>query len=181
MCIRHSSLFLTSTISINADLYRLLHKLSLHSTILFLSLSGDFSWTQHSLSWMLTTYTYFILALPVVVLFSPDQWHWLHQIYGHRTGVDDPSCWEGGYSTPCLSFNLALTEAQHYNHALHYSSSTWTTPASQWVSTQEHVLKAGHCGYNSSQGDVIIRCEPLAGLAFFWSEEINMINACQFG
>ena len=35
-----------------------------------------------------------------------------------ETGVNDSSCWVGGYSTPCLSLNLALKGAQHYNHSI---------------------------------------------------------------
>ena len=29
---------------------------------------------------------------------------------------------------------------------------------------------------NGSQGEVVIRCEPLAGLAFFWSQDIELRN-----
>ena len=29
---------------------------------------------------------------------------------------------------------------------------------------------------NGSQGEVVIRCEPLAGLAFFWSQDIELQN-----
>ena len=116
----------------------------------------------------------FILALLVITLCSPNQCTWLHQIYvDNKTGIDDPSCWEGGYSTPCLSLNLALTGAQHYNclttillqpgqHQLHNASKL------------KNMFKLTIAG-NGSQG-VVIRCEPLAGLAFFWSEEININN-----
>ena len=34
-----------------------------------------------------------------------------------QTGVNDSSCWERGYSTPCLYLNLALKGVQHYNHS----------------------------------------------------------------
>ena len=57
----------------------------------------------------------FLLTLPVVTNCYPDQ-----RIYvDNQTGVNNHSCWEGGYScTPCLSLNLALKGAQHYNHSI---------------------------------------------------------------
>ena len=116
-----------------------------------------------------------ILALPVVALCYPDQW--LHQIYvDSQSGVNDSSCWEGGYSTPCYSLNEALTGAQHYNHStiihlqpgqhqLHSGSETELRNMSQLAIVG-----------NGSQGEVVIKCEPLAGLAFFWSDKIEIAN-----
>ena len=108
---------------------------------------------------------------------------WLHQIYvdSSQTGVNDSSCWEGGYSTPCLSLNLALKGAQHYNHSiaillqpgqhhLHSSSETQL----------RNILQLAIVG-NGSEGDVVITCQPLAGLAFFQSENIELRNVSMIG
>ena len=120
-----------------------------------------------------TTLVRLILALPVVALCSPHQW--LHQIYvDNKTGVGNASCWEGGYSTPCISFNLALTGAQHYNH----STAIFLQPGQHQLHNESQLRNMSQLAIvgNGSQGEVVIRCEPLAGLAFFWSEEINMTN-----
>ena len=59
----------------------------------------------------------FLLTLPVMVTHCyPDQR--LIYVDSSQTGVNDSSCWEGGYSTPCLSLNLAFKGAQHYNHSI---------------------------------------------------------------
>ena len=121
-----------------------------------------------------TTLVHLILALPVITLCSPDQ-YMLHQIYvDNKTGVDDPSCWEGGYSTPCFSFNLALTGAQYYKH----STTIFVQPGQHQLHYESKLKNMSQLAIvgNGSQGEVVIRCEPLAGLAFFWSEEINMTN-----
>ena len=117
-----------------------------------------------------------LLALPVVSLcYNANQ-----KIYvdsSSQTGVNDSSCWEGGYSTPCLSLNLALKGAQHYNHSitillqpgqhqLHNGSETQLRNTS-------HLAIVG----NTSQGEpVVITCQPLAGLAFLWSTNITISN-----
>ena len=51
--------------------------------------------------------SFLLLALPVVTLcYTVDQR--LIYVDSSQTGVNDSSCWEGGYSTPCLSLDLAL-------------------------------------------------------------------------
>ena len=121
------------------------------------------------------TLAYLSLALPLITLCYPDQW--LHQIYvDNQNGVNNSSCWEGGNSTPCLFLNLALTGARHYNnstiihlqpgqHQLHSGSETQLRNMSQLAIVG-----------NGSQGEVVIKCEPLAGLAFFWSQDIELTN-----
>ena len=120
------------------------------------------------------TLAYFILALPVVTLCYPDQW--LHQIYvDNQTGVNNSSCWEGGYSTPCLSLNLALTGAQHYNHSstiIHLQLGEHQLHNATQLRDMNQLVIVG----NGSQGEVVITCEPLAGLAFFWSQNIELKN-----
>ena len=118
---------------------------------------------------------YLILALPVVTLCYPDQWP--HQIYvDNQTGVKNNTCWEGGYSTPCLSLNMALTGAQHYNH----STTNILQPGQHQLhsggETQLRNMSQLAIVGNGTQGEVVIRCEPLAGLAFLWSKEINISN-----
>ena len=117
------------------------------------------------------------LLLALITPCYPSQW--LHQIYvdSHSTGaVNYSSCWEGGYSTPCLSLNLALKGAQHYNHStiillqpgqhqLHNGSETQLRNRSQLA-----------INGNGSEGEVVIRCQPLAGLAFFQSDNISINN-----
>ena len=116
-----------------------------------------------------------ILALPVVTLCSPDQCMWLHQIYvDNKTGIDDPFCWKGGYSNPCLSFNLALIGAQHYKH----STTIFLQPGQHQLHYKSQLRNMSQLAIvgNGSQGEVVIRCEPLAGLAFFWSQDIELRN-----
>ena len=121
------------------------------------------------------TLAYLALALPMVSLSYPDQW--LHKIYvDNNIGINSSSCWEGGYSTPCISLNMALTGAQHYNystaiilqlgeHQLHSGSENKFSNISQLA-----ILG------NGIQGEIVIKCEPLAGLAFFWSQDIELRN-----
>ena len=118
-----------------------------------------------------------LLALPVVTLCYTDQW--LHQIYvDNQTqyGVDDPSCWTGGYSTPCRSLNLALTGAQHYNH----STAIFLQPGQHQLhgggETQLKDMSQLAIVGNNSKGEVVVICEPLAGLAFSWSKNIEIKN-----
>ena len=94
-----------------------------------------------------------------------------------QTGVNDSFCWEGGYSTPCLSLNLALKGAQHYSHSitillqpgqhqLHNGSETRLRNLSQLAIV----------GNTSSEGEVVINCQPLSGLAFLRSSNVTMKN-----
>ena len=125
------------------------------------------------------TLMFFVLALPVATLCSTD-W-WLHHIYvDNQTGVDDPSCWEGGYSTPCLYLNLALTGAQHYK----LSTSIHLQPGQHQLyngsETQLRNMSQLAIVGNGSEGEVVIICKPLAGLAFFWSQDIEINNVSLF-
>ena len=61
-----------------------------------------------------------MFAATVVILFSfvlsSTASHWQHQIYvDSKNGVDNESCWDGGWLTPCAELNLALKGAQMYN------------------------------------------------------------------
>ena len=126
------------------------------------------------------TLMFFVLALPVATLCFTDQW--LHHIYvDNQTGVDDPSCWEGGYLTPCLSLNLALTGAQRYKN----STSILLQPGQHQLyngsETQLRNMSQLAIVGNGSEGEVVIICKPLAGLAFFWSQDIEINNVSLFG
>ena len=108
---------------------------------------------------------------------------WLHQIYvdSSQTGVNDSSCWEGGYSTPCLSLNLALKGAQHYNHSTAILLQPGEHHLHSGSETQlRNMLQLAIVG-NGSEGDVVITCQPLAGLAFFQSESIELRNVSMIG
>ena len=116
---------------------------------------------------------FILLALPVVTLSCTNK----RLIYvDSQTGINDSTCWEGGYSTPCLSLNLALKGAQHYNHSttillqpgqhqLHSGSETQLRNVSQLAIVG-----------NNSEGEVVITCQPLAGLAFFGCREVEIKN-----
>ena len=126
------------------------------------------------------TLMFFVLALPVATLCSTDQW--LHHIYvDNQTGVDDHSCWEGGYSTPCLSLNLALTGAQHYNHSTTIHLQPGQHQLYNGSETQLRNMSQLAIVGNGSEGEVVINCKPLAGLAFFWSENIEINTISLFG
>ena len=108
---------------------------------------------------------------------------WLHQIYvdSSQTGVNDSSCWEGGYSTPCLSLNLALKGAQHYNHSTAILLQPGQHQLHSGSETQlKNMLQLAIVG-NGSEGEVVITCQPLAGLAFFRSESIELRNVSMIG
>ena len=108
---------------------------------------------------------------------------WLHQIYvdSSQTGVNDSSCWEGGYSTPCLSLNLALKGAQHHNHSTAILLQPGQHQLHSGSETQlRNILQLAIVG-NGSEGDVVITCQPLAGLAFFQSENIELRNVSMIG
>ena len=90
------------------------------------------------------------------------------------------SC-RGGYLTPCLSLNLALTGAQHYN----YSTTIHLQPGQHQLcnesGTQLRNMSQLAIVGNGSEGEVVINCKPLAGLAFSWSEDIEINNVDLFG
>ena len=94
-----------------------------------------------------------------------------------QTGVNDYSCWEGGYSTPCLSLNLALKEAQHYNHSITILLQPGQHQLHNGSETQlRNMSQLAIVGNTSSEGEVVIKCLPLSGLAFFRSNNVTMKN-----
>ena len=121
---------------------------------------------------MLTT----LLALPVVTLrYTVDQR--LIYVDSSQTGVNDSSCWEGGYSTPCLSLNLALKGAQHYNHSTTILLQPGQHQLHSGSETQLRNMSQLAIVGNGSEGEpVVITCQPLAGLAFLWSTNIAISN-----
>ena len=107
----------------------------------------------------------------------------LHQIYvDSLSGVNNVSCWEGGYSNPCLSLNLALKGAQHFNHSV----AIFLQPGQHKLNgdgsdeTQLRNISQLAIVGNGSEGEVVIYC-PLGsvvkhGLAFRESENIEIQN-----
>ena len=127
------------------------------------------------------TLMFFVLALPVATLSSTDD-RWLHHIYvDNQTGVSDPSCWEGDYFTPCLFLNLALTGAQHYNHSITILLQPGKHQLYNGSETQLRNMSQLAIVGNGSEGEVVINCKPFAGLAFFWSENLQINNVELFG
>ena len=119
----------------------------------------------------------FQLALPVVSLcYVTDQM--LIYVDSSQTGVNDSSsCWEGGYSTPCLSLNMALKGAQHYNHSITILLQPGQHQLHNGSETQLKDMSQLAIVGNSSQGEpVVITCQPLTGLAFLWSTNITISN-----
>ena len=93
-----------------------------------------------------------------------------------QTGVND-SCWEEGFSTPCLSLNLALKGAQHYNHSITILLQPGQHQLHNGSETQlRNMSQLAIVGNTSSEGEVVIKCLPLSGLAFFRSNNITMKN-----
>ena len=123
----------------------------------------------------------FLLALPVVTLcYTVDQR--LIYVDSSQTGVNDSSCWEGGYSTPCLSLNLALKGAQHYNHSITILLQPGQHQLHSGSETQLRNMSQLAIVGNGSEGEpVVITCQPLAGLAFLWSTNITMNNLSLIG
>ena len=95
-----------------------------------------------------------------------------------QTGVNNSSsCWEGGYSTPCLSINLALKGAQHYSHSITILLQPGQHQLHNGSETQLKDMSQLAIVGNSSQGEpVVITCQPLTGLAFLWSTNITISN-----
>ena len=119
----------------------------------------------------------FVLALPVVTLcYTVDQR--LIYVDSNQTGVNDSSsCWEGGYSTSCLSLNLALKDAQHYNHSITIVLRPGQHQLHSGSETQLRNMSQLAIVGNGSEGEpVVITCQPLAGLAFLWSTNITISN-----
>ena len=106
----------------------------------------------------------FLLALPVVTLcYTVDQR--LIYVDSSQTGVNDSSCWEGGYSTLCLSLNLALKGAQHYNHSITILLQPGQHQLHSGSETQLRNMSQLAIVGNGSEGEpVVITCQPLAGL-----------------
>ena len=120
----------------------------------------------------------FVLALPVVTLcYAVDQR--LIYVDSNQTGVNDSSsCWpEGGYSTSCLSLNLALKDAQHYNHSITIVLRPGQHQLHSGSETQLRNMSQLAIVGNGSEGEpVVITCQPLGGLAFLWSTNITISN-----
>ena len=118
---------------------------------------------------------FFLLALPVVTLcYTVDQR--LIYVDSSQTGVNDSSCWEGGYSTPCLSLNLALKGAQHYNHSITILLQPGQHQLHSGSETQLRNMSQLAIVGNGGEGEVVIKCLPLAGLSFLQSNNISMKN-----
>ena len=122
------------------------------------------------------TFFSLLVALPVVTLcYTVDQR--LIYVDSSQTGVNDSSCWEGGYSTPCLSLNLALKGAQHYNHSITILLQPGQHQLHSGSETQLRNMSQLAIVGNGSEGEpVVITCQPLAGLAFLWSTNITISN-----
>ena len=102
----------------------------------------------------------------------------LHQIYvDSLSGVNNDSCWEGGYSKPCLSLNLALKGAQHFNHSI----AIYLQQGYHQLHDETHLNNISQLAIvgNGSEGEVVIYCQPYElspGLAFSESENIEIQN-----
>ena len=83
---------------------------------------------------------------------------------------------KGGYSTPCLSFNLALKGAQHYNHSITILLQPGQHQLHSGSETQ--LRNMSQLAIANGSEPAVIMCQPLAGLAFFWSTNITMNTAC---
>ena len=99
-----------------------------------------------------------------------------------QTGVNDSSCWERGYSTPCLSLNLALKGAQRYNHSTTILLQPGQHQLHSGSETQLRKMSQLTIVGNGSEGEsVVITRQPLAGLAFLWSTNIIISNLSMIG
>ena len=106
-----------------------------------------------------------------------------HQIYvDSLTGANNVSCWEGGYSNPCLSLNLAFKGAQHFNHSVAIFLQPGCHELDGDDPNQPQLRSISQLAIvgNGSEGEVIICC-PLGsavnhGLAFRESENIEIQN-----
>ena len=124
-------------------------------------------------------YSFFqlMLALPMITLSSSTDKKLIYVDSNSQTGVNDSSCWEGGYSTPCLSLNLALKGAQHYNHSITILLQPGQHQLHNGSETQLRNMSQLAIVGNASQGEpVVITCQPLTGLAFLWSTNITISN-----
>ena len=118
-----------------------------------------------------------VLALPIVSYAIADQRLVMYVDSSSQNGVNDSSCWEGAYSTPCLSLNLALKGAQHYNHSITILLQPGQHQLHNGSETQLRNMSQLAIVGNASQGEpVVITCQPLAGLAFLWSTNITISN-----
>ena len=124
------------------------------------------------------------LRLLLLALITPcytDQW--LYKIYvdSHAGAVDNSSCWEGSYSTPCLSLNLALKGAQHYSRFVEIILQPGQHPLHNGSETLLKNLSQLSINGNGSEGEVVVRCQSLVGLTFFRSANITINNLSLIG
>ena len=103
----------------------------------------------------------------------------LHRIYvDSQSGANNVSCWEGGYSNPCLSLNLAFKGAQHFNHSI----AIFLQPGQHQLCDEIHLNNISQLAIvgNGSEGEVVIYCPPYnlisPGLVFRESENIEIQN-----
>ena len=68
----------------------------------------------------------------------------------------------------CLSFNLALNGAQHCNYTTVILLQSGQHHLDSDRETQPRNVSQLAIGY---EGEVVIKCGPLAGQGFFWSED----------
>ena len=99
---------------------------------------------------------------------------WQHQIYvDSENGVDNESCWDGGWLTPCAELNLALKGAQMYN----LSTALFIQPGNYSLHNGEEtqffsINQLAMIGNSSSPGEVVIHCQSPANLIFVSSKEL---------
>ena len=71
---------------------------------------------------------------------------------------------------------MALAGAQHYNHSITIILQPGQHQLHSGSGTQLRNMSQLAIVGNGTQGEVVIRCAPLAGLVFLWSKEINISN-----
>ena len=108
---------------------------------------------------------------------------WQHQIYvDSENGVDNESCWDGGWLSPCAELNLALKGAQLYN----LSTALFIQPGNYSLQNGEETQlfsmnQLAMIGNSSSPGEVVIHCQSRApaNLVFVNSTEL-VLNHLKF-
>ena len=121
--------------------------------------------------------------LPFLFTLSLAASSWQHEIYvDSENGVDNKSCWSGGWLSPCAGLNMALKGAQQYslstvlfiqpgNYSLQNGSETYFSNA-----TQVAVI-----GNTSESSEILICCLSLAGLNFTHSRDLTFYSLTFIG
>ena len=116
-------------------------------------------------------YLFLLFVLGIKSVITEDGSVFSNIIYVNQTGSNDQSCWKGDYWNPCSSVNLALQGIK--NRTVIYIQKGNYNLMNDNSNSMNKLSHIGIIGNNSAD-EVVIHCEPNAGLSFIYSDNIEV-------